>query len=256
MGRIIRAQRKGRSKGVFKISSKNKKGASKFHPFIEKEHLKGLSGVVSDIMHEPGRGAPMMEIEFDVKFGEKKRKIVIAAIDGVYVGKRIYCGKKASLDIGNILSIGDIPEGATVCHIEKEVGDQGKLARASGNHAIIIGHDLEEKKTRIKLPSGMKKSIQSECRAMIGMIAGGSRIDKPLLKAGRAFYKYKNKATVWPRVRGVAMNPVDHPHGGGNHQHVGHPTTVSRHAPPGQKVGLIAARRTGLIRGKKKKKFE
>lgn len=58
---------------------------------------------------------------------------------------------------------------------------------------------------------------------------------------------------MWPRVRGVTMNPVDHPHGGGNHKHIGHPGTVSRYAPPGQKVGLIAARRTGLLRGGTKK---
>ena len=84
---------------------------------------------------------------------------------------------------------------------------------------------------------------------MIGLVAGGGRIDKPLLKAGRAKHKYSAKRNCWPRVRGVAMNPVEHPHGGGNHQHVGHPTTVSRATPPGRKVGLIAARRTGLLRG-------
>ncbi len=65
-------------------------------------------------------------------------------------------------------------------------------------------------------------------RAMIGVIAGGGRTDKPLLKAGSAFYKFKNKRKNWPVTRGVAMNPVDHPHGGGNHQHIGHPSTVSR----------------------------
>mmetsp|Transcript_20941 Transcript_20941/g.17874 ORF Transcript_20941/g.17874 Transcript_20941/m.17874 type:complete len:109 (-) Transcript_20941:59-385(-) len=63
--------------------------------------------------------------------------------------------------------------------------------------------------------------------------------------------RYRVKRNCWPKVRGVAMNPVEHPHGGGNHQHVGHPTTVSRGAPAGQKVGLIAARRTGLLRGGK-----
>jgi large subunit ribosomal protein L8e len=87
---------------------------------------------------------------------------------------------------------------------------------------------------------------------MVCLVAGGGRIDKPLLKAGRAYYKYKAKRNCWPKVRGVAMNPVDHPHGGGNHQHIGHASTVSRYAPPGQKVGLIAARRTGLLRGTKK----
>ena len=87
---------------------------------------------------------------------------------------------------------------------------------------------------------------------MIGIIAGGGRTDKPLLKAGTAKWKFKNKRKNWPCVSGVAMNPVEHPHGGGNHQHVGHPTTVRRDAPRGQKCGLIAARRTGLIRGGRK----
>jgi large subunit ribosomal protein L8e len=87
---------------------------------------------------------------------------------------------------------------------------------------------------------------------MVGVCAGGGRTDKPIMKAGNAYHAAKAKRRGWPRVRGVAMNPVDHPHGGGNQQHIGHPSTVSRFAPSGQKVGLIAARRTGLIRGGRK----
>jgi len=107
-------------------------------------------------------------------------------------------------------------------------------------------------KTRVKLPSGAKKVIQSANRAMVGIVAGGGRIDKPILKAGRAYHKYKAKRNSWPKVRGVAMNPVEHPHGGGNHQHIGKASTVRRDASAGRKVGLIAARRTGRIRGGKK----
>uniref|UniRef100_A0A9J8ANZ3 Large ribosomal subunit protein uL2 n=1 Tax=Cyprinus carpio carpio TaxID=630221 RepID=A0A9J8ANZ3_CYPCA len=84
-----------------------------------------------------------------------------------------------------------------------------------------------------------------------GVVAGGGRIDKPILKAGRAYHKYKAKRNCWPRVRGVAMNPVEHPFGGGNHQHIGKPSTIRRDAPAGRKVGLIAARRTGRLRGTK-----
>merc|ERR1711988_730131 len=72
-----------------------------------------------------------------------------------------------------------------------------------------------------------------------------------ILKAGRAYHKYKVKRNCWPKVRGVAMNPVEHPHGGGNHQHIGKASTVWRGASAGKKVGLIAARRTGRIRGGK-----
>ena len=85
-------------------------------------------------------------------------------------------------------------------------------------------------------------------------VAGGSRTDKPLLKAGTAYHKYKPKRNEWPKVRGVAMNPVEHPFGGGNHQHIGHASTVKRSAVPGQKAGLIAARRTGQIKGSNKLK--
>ena len=98
---------------------------------------------------------------------------------------------------------------------------------------------------RIKLPSGAKKIVPSGCRAMIGQVAGGGRTEKPLLKAGNTYHKYRVKRNCWPKVRGVAMNPVEHPHGGGNHQHIGHASTVRHDAPPGQKVGLIGARRTG-----------
>ncbi|KAE8655965.1 60S ribosomal protein L8 [Hibiscus syriacus] len=84
---------------------------------------------------------------------------------------------------------------------------------------------------------------------MIGQVAGGGRTEKPLLKAGNAYHRFRVKRNCWPKVRGVAMNPVEHPHRDGNHQHIDHASTVRRDAPPGQKVGLIAARRTGRLRG-------
>ena len=135
--------------------------------------------------------------------------------------------------------------------IVHEAGRGAALARASGDYCIIISHNHETGRTRLKLPSGQKKSVPSTSRAMIGIISGGGRIEKPVLKAGNSFYRFRGKRNCWPKVRGVARNPVEHPHGGGNHQHIGHPSTVSRHSPPGQKVGLIAARRTGRIRGGK-----
>lgn len=71
------------------------------------------------------------------------------------------------------------------------------------------------------------------------MVSGGGRIDKPMLKAGRAYHKYKAKRNCWPKVRGVAMNPVEHPHGGGNHQHIGKASTVKRGTSAGRKVSYI-----------------
>merc|ERR1712166_637523 len=107
-------------------------------------------------------------------------------------------------------------------------------------------------KTRIKLPSGHRKTIVGQSRAMLGIVAGGGRNEKPILKAGVKHYMFKPKRKMFPKVRGVCMNPVEHPRGGGNHQHVGHPTTVRRDTSRGKKCGLIAARRTGLIRGSRK----
>lgn len=73
----------------------------------------------------------------------------------------------------------------------------------------------------------------------LGIVAGGGRIDKPVLKAGRAYFKYKAKRNCWPKVRGVAMNPVEHPHGGGNHQHIGKASTVKRGTSAGRKVSFL-----------------
>jgi large subunit ribosomal protein L8e len=160
----------------------------------------------------------------------------------MYTGQFIYAGKKANLTVGNVLPLSSMPEGTIVSNVEEKVGDRGALGRTSGNYVIVIGHNTDEGKTRLKLPSGAKKVVSSSARGMVGVVAGGGRVDKPILKAGRAFHKYRVKRNSWPRTRGVAMNPVDHVHGGGNHQHIGKASTVSRYSVPGQKVGLIAAR--------------
>ena len=93
----------------------------------------------------------------------------------------------ATLNIGNILPVGQIPEGTVICNIEAKVGDCGKLARASGDYAIVVAQDADKGVTRVRLPSGSKKTISSACRAMIGLVAGGGRTDKPILKVRRFF---------------------------------------------------------------------
>jgi len=211
-----------------------------------------IRGIVREIIHDPGRGAPLARVEFrhPYKYGIVRELFI--APEGLSTGQFVYCGARAGLSVGNVLPVGAMPEGSIICNVEEKPGDRGALARASGNYATIIGHNSDENKTRIKLPSGVKKTILSTCRAMVGVVAGGGRTDKPLLKAGNAYWKYKAKRHCWPRVRGVAVNPVDHPHGGGNHQHLGKASTVRRDAPPGQKVGQIAARRTGRRTGGKR----
>merc|ERR1712039_294433 len=229
---------------IFVSHTKHRKGKPALRAVDFSERHGYIKGVIKEIIHDPGRGAPLAVTHFRDPYRYKMKKELFVAAEGMYTGQFVYCGKKAHLSIGNVMPIGHMPEGKT--------GDRGKLARASGNYATVITHNPDTKKTRVKLPSGSKKVIPSANRAMVGCIAGGGRIDKPILKAGRAFHKYRVKRNSWPKVRGVAMNPVEHPHGGGNHQHIGKASTVKRGASSGKKVGLIAARRTGRIRGGKK----
>ena len=112
----------------------------------------------------------------------------------------------ATLQVGNCLPVGQMPEGTIICNVEEKTGDGGAMARSSGNYATVISHNVDTKKTRIKLPSGIKRVVPSANRALVGIVAGGGRIEKPMLKAGRAYHKYKVKRNCWPRVRGVAMN--------------------------------------------------
>ena len=127
------------------------------------------------------------------------------------------------------------------------------MCRSSGSSATIMSKTPNY--ATVKLPSGTIKQMSLNCRATIGVVAAGGRTEKPFLKAGKKYRwkKVRGKLGAWPRVRGVAMNHHVHPFGGGAHKSPHKPTTVSRHAPPGRKVGLIAARRTGLRRGKREK---
>merc|ERR1712173_266995 len=203
MGRVIRGQRKGAG-SIFTAVTSKRKGAAKLRPLDYAERHGYIKGLVKDIIHDPGRGAPLARIQFSDPYKYRKKTETMICPEGIHTGQFIHCGKKAQLNIGS---------------------------------------------TKVKLPSGIKRLYPSKNRGVVGLVAGGGRCDKPMLKAGRAYHKYRVKRNCWPKVRGVAMNPVEHPHGGGNHQHIGKASTVSRGKSAGRKVGLIAARRTGRIRG-------
>lgn len=117
----------------------------------------------------------------------------------------MYFGKKAALNVGNVLPLASMPEGTIICNVEHRVGDRGVFAKASGDYAIVIAHNPDTGLTRIKLPSGAKKVVSSTARAMVGQIAGGGRLEKPLLKAGVAYHKYKAKRHSWPKARRTAL---------------------------------------------------
>jgi large subunit ribosomal protein L8e len=137
--------------------------------------------VVKEIIHDPGRGAPLAKVSFRHPYRFKKITETFIANEGMYTGQFIYAGKNASLTVGNVLPLGSVPEGTVVTNVEEKIGDRGALGRTSGNYVTVIGHNPEEGKTRVKLPSGAKKVVSSGARGMIGIVAGGGRTDKPLL---------------------------------------------------------------------------
>ncbi len=238
MGKHILVQRMGRGTQTFRSPSHLKIAPVRYPQLTDKT----VKGIVVEMLHETGRSAPIALVKL-----EDGGIFYNVAVEGIRTGQIIEIGSNASPNIGNVLPLRNIPEGMYICNIEIRPGDGGKLVRGGGSYGILIGKTTTH--AIIALPSGKQKLIPLDSRATIGVVAGGGRLEKPLLKAGNAYYKWRAKARKWPRVRGVAMNAVDHPHGGGSHQSESKPTTVSRRAPPGRKVGHIAARRSGRKKG-------
>ncbi|MCK4332460.1 MAG: 50S ribosomal protein L2 [Thermoplasmatales archaeon] len=233
MGKNLIQQRRGRGKGRYTVPS------HKFRGKIKYDNNREMKGTVEEIIHDPGRTSPIAKIKL-----KNNKKMLVLATEGIEIGREIkFTDNKGNCEIGNVLSIGTIPEGFPIYNIEITPGDGGKLVRAGGSGATVVSHDL--KKTVIKLPSGQFKTLDSSCRATVGIPAGGGRKDKPFLKAGKKFIAHRRKGKQYPIVRGVAMCAVSHPHGGGGHQHVGQQSSISRGASPGRKVGNIAPKRTG-----------
>ncbi len=235
MGRRIQGQRRGRGSSTFRAPSHRYK-AELSHRKTEDADV--LAGEVVDIEHDPARSAPVANVEFE----DGDQRLVLAS-EGVAVGDTLEVGISASIEEGNTLPLGEIPEGVPICNVESQPGDGGKFARASGVNADLVTHERDA--AVVQLPSGEVKRLSPDCRATIGVVAGGGRTDKPFVKAGNKHHKMKTRGGKWPKVRGVAMNAVDHPFGGGGRQHPGRPKSVSRNAPPGRKVGDIASKRTG-----------
>ncbi len=237
MGKRIRAQRKG-SSPRYRVASHRFPGANTM-PRVE-----DVVGEVTELIHSPVHTAPLAR----VKLPDGATTLVVAT-EGLAVGSNIAIGDNVALRPGNITKLANIPEGTAINNVELRPGDGGKIARTAGNSAVIEAH--LGRKVRVRLPSGVSKDLVGTCRATIGVLAGHGRGEMPLRTAGAAYYKAKARGKLFPHVSGVAMNPVDHPHGGGNHQAVHGPNSVARGTSPGAKVGHIAPSRTGRGRGKK-----
>ncbi len=238
MGKRIRVQRRGRGGSTYRASTHKRVAAAQYPAMTPKEAFETvIKGVISSLVHDPGRGAPLAFVKF-----ENGDTCYMVPPEGAHEGQQIQLGGKASADIGNILPLGKVPEGTLVSNLELRPGDRGKLAKSSGAYATVVAHTPQG--TMIRLPSRRTRYINDYCMATVGVVAAAGRTDKPFLKAGEKFHLMKAKGHKYPRTSGRKMVPAVHPYGSSKRS-ARRTTTTSHGAPPGQKVGLIAARGPG-----------
>ena len=179
-------------------------GHKKRYRLIDKMRDKdGMPAEVKTIEYDPNRSARIALIVY--ADGEKK---YILAPNGIKVGQKIQSGKGVPPEVGNTLFLSDIPLGTIVHNIELRPGQGGVMARSAGSYAQITSRD--GKYAIIKLPSGESRMVLVTCRATVGSVSNPDHDLEKSGKAGRSRWMGRR-----PRVRGVAMNPVDHPMGGG-----------------------------------------
>ena len=234
MGKPLIQQRRGKGSITFRAPSHRYAGALKYPSYT----LEGAKGTIQKLMHSTGFTAPLAKVRLqngDIFFMPASEKII--------EGQDVSLGENAEIVEGNILPLAKIPEGTSVFNIEIEPGDGGKLVRSAGTNARVIRH--EGNKVIVLLPSKQEKLLDGRARATVGIIAASGRKDKPVVKAGKKFFMMKATNRLWPRTSAVKMNAIEHPFGGGRGKVIGKPKTPPRFAPPGRKVGLLHARRTG-----------
>jgi len=206
-GRITADHRGGRVKRKYRIMDLKR---NKF----------GIKGKIRSIEYDPNRSARIALVVYED--GEKR---YVIAPDGMNVGDIIQAGTGSPISIGNSLSLSEIPPGTFIHNVELEPGKGGVLARGAGTGAQILA--IEGKYAHVRLPSGEVRLILSSCSATVGRVGNVAHDAISDGKAGRRRWKGRR-----PRVRGVAMNPVDHPLGGGEGRSSGGRHPVSRTGVP------------------------
>lgn len=191
-----------------------------------KRNKYGIPGKVVSIEYDPNRSANIALISY--VDGDKR---YIIAPETVKVGDRIEAGEKVEIKAGNALPLKNIPLGSSIYNIELHRGKGGQLVRSAGTTAVLTAK--EEDYCLVKLPSGEIRKIHSECYSTIGIVGNKDHINVTIGKAGRS--RWMNKR---PKVRGVAMNPVDHPLGGGEGKSSGgrHPVSPTGQPTKGYKT--------------------
>jgi large subunit ribosomal protein L2 len=204
----------------------------------------GVPGKVATIEYDPNRSARIALIAY--VDGEKR---YIVAPNGLEVGMTIVSGPSAEYQVGNCLPLGRLPLGAVVHNVELTPGKGGQLARSAGNSCQLLAK--EEKYAVLRLPSGEMRRVLLDCQAVVGAVGNEDHTNIRSGKAGRTRWLGRR-----PKVRGVAMNPVDHPHGGGEGRTSGgrHPVTPWGKPTKGYKTRKPNARSTSLIIRRRKHK--
>ena len=176
----------------------------------------GVPGKVVSIEYDPNRSSFIALIQY--ADGDKR---YILAPQGLSIGGEVIAGPDAPAKVGNALPLTRIPLGTTVHNVEMNPGHGGQMARSAGAEVQLLGRD-EEGRAQLRLPSGEMREVPVNCMATIGQVGNLEHRNVVLGKAGRSRWLGRR-----PKVRGVVMNPVDHPHGGGEGKSSGgrHPVT-------------------------------
>ena len=206
----------GRSdSGRIAVRRKGGRVKRKYRIIDFKRNKIGITGLVERIEYDPNRTCNIALI----KYPDGEFRYILAP-DGMTNGQEILSDEKAPIKAGNSLALKNIPQGTLVHNIEMQPGRGGQIARSAGAYASISGQDKNY--VIIKLPSGEMRKVHEDCRATVGMVGNREHSLVSIGKAGRSRWMGKR-----PKVRGVVMNPVDHPHGGGEGRTSGgrHPVT-------------------------------
>ena len=234
----------GRSHG--KISVRHKGGAHKrrYRRIDFGQEKLGVRGKITAIERDPNRSALIALVQY-----QDGHKNYVIATEGMRVGKEIIAKDNAPIEEGNRMHLGEIPTGTTVSNIELKPGKGGQIVRSAGSSATVMGGD--EAMVHVKLASGEVRLMHKECFATVGQMSNFEHNAVNIGKAGRNRHR-----GVRPTVRGSAMNPVDHPHGGGEgRQPIGlkHPKTPWGKPALGLKTRKRKKQSSRYIVGRRKK---
>ncbi len=177
-----------------------------------KRNKHGVDATVETVEYDPNRTARIAL----VKYTDGEKRYIIAP-EGIKVGQTIRSGEGVSVEVGNAMFLSEVPLGTVIHNVEMRPGQGGVLARGAGSYAQLNARD--GKYANLKMPSGEIRQVLVTCMATVGTVSNGEHSLERSGKAGRSRWKGRR-----PRVRGVVMNPVDHPMGGGEGKNSGgHP---------------------------------